>query len=131
MVTELNPLMRHALLRDAGQAHRVRCNTSTGQQVVTSAFKKNVVRPLSQSAQYLALPSSTSSVDESTTPIGSCDGNPVNDRHPPPQVGLTLVYVSASAQLLVHIHRLSNAISDSRYAKEFGTRIKVGKHGYP
>lgn len=122
MVSELNPvLMRHVLLRDAGQAQRMRCNTLTGQQVVTSASEKNLIRPLSQSVQYLAPPfPSAEEFAKSMTPIGSCD-----DSYPAVQVELSLVYVTASAQLLVHIHRLSNVESNSRYAKEFGTRIKV------
>jgi hypothetical protein len=50
------------------------------------------------------------------------------DQQRTPKLEITLVYVSASAQLLVHIHRLSNA-TPVRCGKEStgATQVKVKK----
>ncbi|KZS10980.1 Uncharacterized protein APZ42_024422 [Daphnia magna] len=129
-MAEISPLVRHKPLCnfkqvDADPQPMGRCNTLTTQHQVASSTK-TLIRPLSQSAQYLARPSSQMFQQTSLTNlIGShytSDSNEghernIDDCQQTPQVELTLVYVSASAQLLVHVHRLSN-VTLVRYGKE-------------
>lgn len=129
-MAEISPLVRHKPLCnfkqvDADTQPMGRCNTLTTQHQVASSTK-TLIRPLSQSAQYLARPSSQMFQQTSLTNlIGShytSDSNEghernIDDCQQTPQVELTLVYVSASAQLLVHVHRLSN-VTLVRYGKE-------------
>lgn len=133
MASELKPLMRHTTLRDSGRVERTRCNTLTGQHLITTSPKDAGIRPLSQSAQYLARasPTPTTVVQNLKTDSGQVgsgyDIRQEVDGEELPQVELTLVYVSVSAQLLVHIHRLSN-VPTGRYGKESATYVKVSKH---
>lgn len=133
MGSELKPLMRHTTLRDSGRVERMRCNTSTGQHLITTSPKDAGIRPLSQSAQYLARSSPTPTTGvlqnvsaDSQVGSGYDIRQQVLDKELP-QVELTLVYVSVSAQLLVHIHRLSN-VPTGRYGKESATYVKVSQH---
>lgn len=137
MAAELSPLVRHNTLRDFGRVERMRCNTLTGQQhliaTTMDSNRRSLVRPLSQPAQYLARSTSTPTVVSNSLSTDSVLGESQHGSHSdtnkePPQVELTLVYVSPSAQLLVHIHRLSN-VPTSRYGKESVTYVKVRSHG--
>jgi hypothetical protein len=119
----------------------------------SAGSRKTLARPLSQSALYLARPPSSSQMAHHhhqqtslTNLVGSgyISSEGKNDmldnqgqepvkmddwQRTPPQLEITLVYVSASAQLLVHIHRLSNVTPPVRCpAKEStGTQVKVRK----
>lgn len=141
-MAEISPLVRHKPLCnfkpvDADPQPMGRCNTLTTQHQVASSMK-TLIRPLSQSAQYLARPSSQMFQQTSLTNlIGShytSDSNEghernIDDCQQTPQVELTLVYVSASAQLLVHVHRLSN-VTLVRYGKESSNvTVKVALDG--
>lgn len=170
-LAEMSPLMRHKPLRDSrqpseAQQHRMGACISSCNALATTAMtqqlqmtsssagsRKTLVRPLSQSALYLARPPSSSQMAHHhhqqtslTNLVGSSyissegkNDMPDNQgqepakmddwQRTPPQLEITLVYVSASAQLLVHIHRLSNATPPVRCpAKEStGTQVKVRK----
>ncbi len=174
-LAEMSPLMRHKPLRDSRQPseaqapqHRMGACISSCNALATTAItqqhqmtsssagsRKTLVRPLSQSALYLARPPSSSQMAHHhqqtslTNLVGSgyiisSEGNndmldnqgqepaKIDDwQRTPPQLEITLVYVSASAQLLVHIHRLSNGTPPVRCpAKEStGTQVKVRKMG--
>ena len=130
------------------------CNalaTATQQHQMTSSSagsRQGPVWPLSQSALYLARPPSSSQTVHQQTSltnlVGSGYGSDGNDldnqgqqqqpanvddywQRTPPQLEITLVYVSASAQLLVHIHRLSNATPVRCGKESTGTQVKVFK----
>ncbi|EFX88756.1 hypothetical protein DAPPUDRAFT_234122 [Daphnia pulex] len=169
-LAEMSPLMRHKPLRDsrqpseAQQQHRMGACISSCNALATTAItqqlqmtsssagsRKTLVRPLSQSALYLARSPSSSQMAHHhhqqtslTNLVGSgyVSGEGKNDmldnqgqepakmddwQRTPPHLEITLVYVSASAQLLVHIHRLSNVTPPVRCpAKEStGTQVKL------
>lgn len=142
-MAKMSPLMRHKPLLNFKQAEAdqlwmggASCNALTTQHQMTSpdGSTKTLIQPLSQSSQYLARPSSQMCQQTSLTNlVGSgytSDSNQghernIDDSHQTPQLELTLVYVSASAQLLVHVHRLSN-VTLVRHGKESGNAaVKV------
>lgn len=145
-------LMRHQRsLRDSRRsAHLVRCNSSSSHQqqqhLVASSRCETLIRHqrrMSQSAQYLAPSAERQQTSLTNCLIGREDGSgyhlssdnidighPQMPPPPRPQVELTLVYVSSSGQLLVHIHRLSSA-PVVRYGKESATYVKVRQHAAP
>ena len=136
-IAEMNPLiMRHKPLRDSLKL--VRCNSSSSQHhLASSSSTKTLIRPMSQSAQYLARPSSSSAMGPQQTSLTNLQvgsgyvSQNIDIGHPQqvgPQVELTLVFVSSSGQLLVHIHRLSNVPTTVRYGKESATYVKVRRH---
>jgi hypothetical protein len=166
-MTEKSPLMRHKPLRDAAairqqqqiecEQHRIaaaamnNCNATTTSMTSSAGSRKTLIRPLSQSALYLARPSSSSQMRVAQTSLTnlvgsgcSSDGLNVSScnnqgqqqnmdddgrQWTRPQLEISLVYVCDSAQLLVHIHRLSNATPDVRCGKEStspnNTQVKV------
>ena len=164
--TEKSPLMRHKPLRDAAairqqqqvecEQHRIaagmnNCNATTTSMTSSAGSRKTLIRPLSQSALYLARPSSSFQMRVAQTSltnlVGSgCSSDGINVsscnnqgqqqimdddgwQWTRPQLEISLVYVCDSAQLLVHIHRLSNATPDVRCGKEStspnNTQVKV------